>query len=153
VLGVCLGSQLLAATLGARVHPGPGKEIGWLPVTRTDASATDPLFRDLPTSFVALHWHGDIFDLPQGAVSLARSALTEHQAFRSGENAYGLLFHLEASEEQTATMARVFADELTEAHVDAGELLAKTPAGVRDTEAAAASVFGAWTRAVTSRGR
>jgi GMP synthase (glutamine-hydrolysing) len=153
VLGVCLGAQLLASTLGARVYPGPTKEIGWLPVTRTEASATDPLFTDLPASFIALHWHGDIFDLPQAAVSLARSALTDHQAFRWGEHAYGLLFHLEATEEQTAAMARLFADELAGARVDAGELLAKTPAGVRDTEAAAASVFGAWTRAVTTRAR
>jgi GMP synthase (glutamine-hydrolysing) len=89
VLGVCLGSQLLAATLGARVYPGAQKEIGWFPVGLKKDAIADPLFATAPGSFWALHWHGDVFDLPPDAVSLARSDLTEHQAYRFEKSAYG----------------------------------------------------------------
>jgi GMP synthase (glutamine-hydrolysing) len=97
VVGVCLGSQLLAAALGADVRPNPrGKEIGWGQVrTTADAAADAILGRFAPVETV-LHWHGDVFDLPEGAVSLASSTLTPHQAYRWGARAWGLLFHVEA---------------------------------------------------------
>jgi len=117
VLGVCLGSQLLAAALGARVYPGGYKEIGWYPVELGAAAATDPLFHDAPRRFTPLIWHGDVFDLPRGAVSLASSALTAHQAFRYGDRIYGLLFHLELSAAQLAAMVSAFADEIAVAEV------------------------------------
>ena len=144
VLGVCLGSQLLAATLGARVAPGPRKEIGWFEVTAADVAAKDPLLGRAPSKFVALHWHGDVFDLPSGAVSLARSALTVHQAFRYGGHAHGLLFHLEAKPDQVEKMAAQFADELAAEGVDAAALLAQTPACTQAAEEVARAVFGAW---------
>src|SRR5262247_282272 len=81
LIGVCLGSQLVAAALGARVYPGGFKEIGWYPVELSTAAQDDPLFGDVPRRFTPLVWHGDVFDLPRGAVSLASSALTAHQAF------------------------------------------------------------------------
>jgi GMP synthase (glutamine-hydrolysing) len=112
VLGVCLGSQLLAATLGATVYPGMRKEIGWNRVTLTEACRSDSLFAGIPRSFTAFHWHGDIFDLPRGATRLASSTLTANQAFRHGLNAYGLLFHLEVTFPQVRNMVDVFADEL-----------------------------------------
>src|ERR1700722_15147691 len=71
--GVCLGSQLLAASLGARVFPGPAAEVGLLPVFTTSAASADPVFSVAPAEFVALQWHGDTFELPRGAVRLARS--------------------------------------------------------------------------------
>lgn len=95
VLGVCLGSQLIARALGANVRPGGRPEIGWAPVEIFDA--TDPLSGALAPATEVLHWHGDVFDLPPGAALLARSALTEVQAFRA-RNAWGLLFHAEADE-------------------------------------------------------
>ena len=144
VLGICLGSQLLAATLGANVAPGPRKEIGWFEVTATGAGASDPLLGRAPPKFVALHWHGDVFDLPSGAVSLARSELTVHQAFRFGSRAHGLLFHLEAKPDQVEAMAREFADELSAAGVDRTALLAETPDRARVAEEIARNVFGAW---------
>jgi GMP synthase (glutamine-hydrolysing) len=144
VLGVCLGSQLLAATLGARVAPGPRKEIGWFEVTASDAATKDPVLGRAPSRFVALHWHGDVFDLPSGAVSLARSELTTHQAFRFGERAHGLLFHLEAKPDQVEQMAREFADELSAAGVDAVGLVGEAPARARAAEEIARDVFGAW---------
>jgi GMP synthase-like glutamine amidotransferase len=92
--GVCLGSQLLAAALGARVYAGEQAEVGLLPVYTTPAAAEDPVFASLPAEFVALQWHGDTFALPEGALQLARSSQYEQQAFVY-KRAYGLQFHLE----------------------------------------------------------
>ncbi len=89
------------------------------------AAASDPVLGGLPAEFPALHWHGDVFELPPGAVHLARSALTENQAFRSGA-ALGLLFHLEAGPGQVAAMARAFGSELASAGVDPAALRADT---------------------------
>jgi GMP synthase (glutamine-hydrolysing) len=93
--GACLGVQLLAASLGARVYAGPDPEVGVLPVTLTDEGAADPLFAGLPRSFPTLQWHGDTFDLPDGATLLASSPAYPNQAFRVGRAAYGIQFHVE----------------------------------------------------------
>jgi GMP synthase (glutamine-hydrolysing) len=93
VLGVCLGAQLLARALGAEVRPGEGPELGFAPVEVSDRD--DPVLGGLGPGGNVLHWHGDAFDLPDGAQSLASSAMTEHQAFRAA-NAWGVLFHPEA---------------------------------------------------------
>jgi len=94
-LGICLGSQLLAAAAGARVYPGTnGVELGRFPVTCTADAANDPVFSALPREFQALHWHGDTFDLPPGAVLLASSGRYPHQAFQVGRS-YGIQFHPE----------------------------------------------------------
>jgi GMP synthase (glutamine-hydrolysing) len=104
--GVCLGVQLLAASLGARVYPGPAAEVGVLPVELTPVAREDPVFASLPDELYTLQWHGDTFDLPKDAVTLAGSAAYPHQAFRFGETAYGVQFHLEVS----PNLARVWAD-------------------------------------------
>jgi GMP synthase (glutamine-hydrolysing) len=104
--GVCLGVQLLAASLGARVYPGPKPEVGLLPVTLTRAGHSDPVFAGLPSELVTLQWHGDSFDLPEGAVRLASSPAYENQAFRY-RCAYGVQFHLEVSGEMAAEWAEV----------------------------------------------
>jgi GMP synthase (glutamine-hydrolysing) len=93
VLGICLGAQLLARALGAEVRPGEGPEIGFAPVAVSDPD--DPVLGGLAPSTDVLHWHGDVFDLPDGARALASSERTEHQAFRIGD-AWGALFHPEA---------------------------------------------------------
>ncbi len=93
VLGICLGAQLLAKALGAEVRPGEGLELGFAPVEILNPD--DPILGGLVPSTTVLHWHGDVFDLPDGAEHLARSAQTEVQAFRHG-NAWGVLFHPEA---------------------------------------------------------
>jgi GMP synthase (glutamine-hydrolysing) len=96
-LGVCLGSQLLAAALGAAVAVNPrGKELGWHRVTMAGAASEDVIFRSFNRSEIVLHWHGEVFERPARAVPVASSDRTECQAFRWGEHAWGLLFHLEA---------------------------------------------------------
>ncbi len=108
--------------LGADVQAAPAKEIGWADVTLTDAAAEDPLFRGIDDPFTAFHWHGDVFTLPDGAVSLARSVQTEHQAFRYGDAAYGLLFHLEVTPKTVAWMTKAFQDELADEGLDGAQI-------------------------------
>jgi GMP synthase (glutamine-hydrolysing) len=93
VLGICLGAQLLARALGAEVRPGESREVGFAEVQVSDSD--DLVLGGLAPRGKALHWHGDVFDLPAGAQRLASSELTENQAFRHG-NAWGVLFHPEA---------------------------------------------------------
>ncbi len=95
VLGICLGSQLVAAALGAAVYPAPEKEIGWYPVERLPAASSDPVLGPFAGTETVFQWHGDTFDLPEGACELARSATGAPQAFRYGTNVYALQFHLE----------------------------------------------------------
>lgn len=95
VLGVCLGAQLLARALGARVFPGHGPEIGCGFVQLTAEGSRDPLLGPAGPAIPVFHWHGDTFDLPEGATLLASSVDYPHQAFRFGKCAYGLQFHVE----------------------------------------------------------
>ena len=97
ILGVCLGSQILAAAAGARVYPGPAQEIGWFPITLTDAGRRDPVLGVFPPEAIVFHWHGDTFDLPRGATLLASSRLYANQSFRLGTRAYGVQFHPEVT--------------------------------------------------------
>jgi GMP synthase (glutamine-hydrolysing) len=106
MLGVCLGSQLIARALGARVYRNSGLEIGWAPVFPTEAARSDPVFKDIPSPSTFFHWHGETFDLPDGAELLARSERTRHQAFRYGSNVYGLQFHPEVTAEMIADWCR-----------------------------------------------
>jgi GMP synthase (glutamine-hydrolysing) len=95
ILGICLGSQLIAKALGARVYRNPSLEVGWYPVHFT----ADPLFRGLPSPTTFFHWHGETFDLPDGAEHLAWSDRCRHQAFRYRDNVYGIQFHPEVTAE------------------------------------------------------
>ena len=95
VLGICLGGQLIAKALGAKVGRSPEPEIGWYSVTPTEAGRQDPLFRHFSGSERIFQWHGDAFDIPKGGQRLAGSPGCPNQAFSYGENVYGLQFHLE----------------------------------------------------------
>lgn len=109
VLGVCLGAQVIASALGARVFAHAHKEIGWFPVqaVSTDADA----FR-FPPQTTVFHWHGETFDLPPGAIHLAKSAGCNNQAFQIGRNVIGLQFHLETTPETADQLIRHCRDEL-----------------------------------------
>ena len=97
VLGICLGAQLLARALGARVYPAPREEIGWHSVEPTPAGMSDPVIGSFQPTEHVFQWHSDTFDLPSGAVHLARATDgCPNQSFRYADHAYGLQFHLEA---------------------------------------------------------
>jgi GMP synthase-like glutamine amidotransferase len=106
VLGICLGAQLIARALGARVHANPVKEIGWFDVHPCEAAAGDALFSTLGPTETVFHWHGEMWDLPSSGTLLASSAACRHQAFRFGRNVYGVQFHLEATPEMIADWQR-----------------------------------------------
>ena len=99
ILGVCLGAQLVAKALGAPVYRNPVKEIGWYPITWTEAAGRDRLLAGFAGEETVFHWHGETFDLPAGAEWLASSPACRHQAFRWGDSAYGFQFHMEVTPE------------------------------------------------------
>ena len=109
VLGICLGAQIIAKALGARVYPGSAKEIGWFPVQRT---GSHPFFDGIPDSFTPFHWHGETFDLPCEAMPLAKSEITQTQAFAVGQRVLGLQFHLEATEDSVRELLKGAAHEI-----------------------------------------
>jgi GMP synthase-like glutamine amidotransferase len=109
MLGVCLGAQLIASALGARVYRNPQKEIGWYPIEATPSAANTFNF---PKKCTVFHWHGETFDLPSGAIRLARSAVCENQAFQIGRNVIGLQFHLETTPESARAILDNCGDEL-----------------------------------------
>jgi GMP synthase-like glutamine amidotransferase len=111
-LGICLGSQLIAKAAGGTVRQGPRKEIGWYPVRLTPAARHDRLFRESPETIEVFQWHGEYFDTPPGAVSLASSDLYQCQAFSIGQNVYGLLFHLEVTAQMVKEWVGTFKEEL-----------------------------------------
>lgn len=113
ILGICLGSQLLAKAAGAQVFRGAQPEVGWAPVELTEAGARTPIFKDIPNRFTAFHWHGDTFTLPAGSQRLAQSDLYRNQAFRLDDKAYGLQFHLEVTREMAKDWMQKYARELT----------------------------------------
>lgn len=98
ILGICLGAQILANVLGAQVKKNSFKEIGWFPVTLTQAGLDSPFFKGIPSTFQAFHWHGDTFDIPESGQCLASSEACPNQAFTAQNNrAIGLQFHLETT--------------------------------------------------------
>jgi len=112
MLGVCLGAQLLADALGAKVYQNPEKEIGWLPVSLRTEAETERFFSGVPRELTVFHWHGDTFDLPSGAKCLASSSGCEQQAFAFGGRVVGLQFHLESTSSSVAALIEHCGDEL-----------------------------------------
>ena len=150
VLGICLGSQLVATALGGRVYRAPAPEIGWLPVRLEAAGKDDRLFQGLPHTFTTCVWHGDVFDLPAGAVSLASSQMTASQAYRYGDNVYGFLFHLEMKLDMVAACVGAFEPGLRGAGMDPDECLIQAQSHLSAIERTAATVFDRWTALVRS---
>lgn len=111
-LGICLGAQLIASALGAKVYNNREKEIGWFEVQAT--SPVENVFK-FPDKMTAFHWHGETFDLPDGAIHLVKSAACEHQAFQIGHHVIGLQFHLESTPASVDAMIHNCRNELVEA--------------------------------------
>lgn len=145
-LGICLGAQLMAKALGARVFAGPAKEIGWGRLQLTGAglsSCLEPLADD---GAVVLHWHGDTFDLPAGVTRLAGNASYENQAFAFGARALALQFHAEADPRQLEEWYVGHAVELSSAGISIPELRAATADVAGRLQSQAERIFGRWLR-------
>lgn len=108
ILGICLGAQMLAKALGSKVYKGPVQEIGWYPIELSGDGIKDPHMQrlalhprngDISKNFMVFHWHGETFDIPEGAVRLASSELYPNQAFRYGDSIYAFQFHIEVRKE------------------------------------------------------
>ncbi len=111
ILGICLGAQLMAKALGAKVFKAPVKEIGWYDVSLTKIGSQDPLFSCLPKTFPVFQWHEDTFEIPKSGKLIATSSPVSHQAFRYGEKVYGLQFHLEVTEEMIWEWIETYEEE------------------------------------------
>lgn len=145
VLGICLGAQLLAKALGARVDRNPIKEIGWYEIAPTAAAADDPLFAHFAPREMVFQWHGDTFELPQDAVQLACGELCAQQAFRYGRSAYGVQFHAEV----TRDMLEIWLDEpagcreIAELdYIDPQQIRSHAPDNLPAMHQLAAGIFG-----------
>lgn len=112
IVGVCLGAQLLADVLGQKVYAGRYKEIGWFPIYKTDQARQSPAARFLPDTCEAFHWHGDTFDIPAGALHLARSEACAGQGFIYDQQAVGLQFHLETTRASAGQLIDNCRDEI-----------------------------------------
>jgi len=119
VLGICLGAQLIADVLGAKVYQNPEKEIGWFPIQVLPGAAS--FFDGAPSTLAAFHWHGDTFDLPAGAAWLARSEACRHQAFSVGPHVVGLQFHLEMNASGVAALIEHGRSDITPGRFVQGE--------------------------------
>ena len=113
VLGICLGAQLIASALGARVCRNPVKEIGWFPIY--GIATNDKSIFEFPESIKVFHWHGETFDLPSGATRLAKSDACENQSFQVGQSVIGLQFHLETTPAAAQDIVCHCSDELVKA--------------------------------------
>jgi GMP synthase (glutamine-hydrolysing) len=148
-LGICLGSQLMASVLGARVFKGSVKEIGWGKVELTRDGASSCLNALQSNEAVVLHWHGDTFDLPSDAVRLAFNANYDNQAFAYGRNALALQFHLEADPRQLEEWYVGHAVELAAAGISVTELRADTLRHKAGLAGRGEYVFGQWLHQIT----
>ncbi len=149
VFGVCLGSQLLAAALGASVHRNEiGPEIGWHDVLLSELAAADSVWSTVHAEqqgqFSAFHWHGDVFDVPDGAVPLAHSEKTACQAFVYGRAIYGTLFHMEIDEHQIREMADLFAADVVATQQTSASLLKDATTRLPTVNGLGRVVFSNW---------
>lgn len=127
-LGICLGAQILATALGEEVYPGPEKEIGWHNLQFLPSLGEFRIFKDLPVARKVFHWHGDTFNIPEGALRIARSQLFPNQGFIYNRRVLALQFHLEVTPEAVKGMVEHCGDELVDGpHIQsAAEILSET---------------------------
>ncbi len=146
-LGICLGAQLMAAALGARVHPGTAKEIGWSALDLPETAEPNPLalLRGVPV----LHWHGDTFDLPEGGTLLASTAICTNQAFSRGPNVLGLQFHPEVLAARFEHWLLGHAHELATAGTDLAALRMDAVRHAGGLERAGAALLAGWLSRLT----
>lgn len=157
VLGICLGAQLIAAALNARVRRNPVKEIGWYDVETTEVGSKDPLFRFFNGAEKIFQWHGDTFDIPHNAVHLASSPACANQAFRYGDRVYGLQFHLEVDaaliDRWLKTPVHIHELKELEPDISAEKIHDETPSHIQRSTELGTQLFGEFIRLFSTRVR
>ena len=150
VLGICLGAQLIAKTLGAKVYRNPEKEIGWYDISPTNEAESDSLLRAFDQTERIFQWHGETFDMPATSLHLAFSSLCANQAFRYGANVYGFQFHLEVDERMIHRWLRVGENRAEIVALGRGitaeSINAETPAHIQRLHELSEAVFGEFIR-------
>jgi GMP synthase (glutamine-hydrolysing) len=145
ILGICLGAQFIARALGARVYPAAQVELGWSPLTLTDAGRASPLRHLDGATTSMLHWHGDTFDLPGGAIHLASTPACRHQAFSWGQHVLALQCHPEIRADRFEPWLIANAGEIASTPgIDARQLRDDTAQHGPTLEIAARTMFGEW---------
>lgn len=149
VLGICLGSQLIARAFGGRNRIGGASEFGWRGVTLTPEAKADPVLAALPEKFPIFQWHDDTFSLPDNAVRLAGNDAAENQAFRIGRAVYGFQFHFEADRPMVRNWSTVFAPLIAERNPGwADGLDAEMARHGPQADAAGLAIARAWVAAI-----
>jgi GMP synthase-like glutamine amidotransferase len=145
VLGICLGAQLIASALGAKVFANPEREIGWFPVEPVPEAARSAFASLFEVPREVFHWHGETFELPPGAAWLARSDACEHQAFSIGERVLGLQFHLETTAASARALIENCPGDLAPGRwVQSGRQILGKDASFRRIHRVMASVLDRW---------
>ncbi len=157
VLGICLGSQLIAAALGAKVYKNEKKEIGWYDVSLTDEGKKDPVLSGIGGTKKIFQWHGDTFDIPYGGTWLAKSEACANQAFRYGDKVYGLQFHLEVDEPMVSRWLQI-PENIAEMKAMGGDTIAdgirkQTPALIDPLKQMSDKVFGRYIELFSTKRR
>jgi len=145
VLGICLGAQLIADVLGAKIYQNAQMEIGWYPVHFKSVKKSIPAFAAFPESLTVLHWHGDTFDLPEGAVNLAESAACRNQAFIYGDRVIGLQFHIEMDEPDVNAFLDDILPEPIPGQIQSAQQISEGNHHLPSIHSALYSMLDAWT--------
>lgn len=142
ILGICLGSQIIASALGGKISKNPRNELGWHNVTLSTSEGS--LFNDVDKQFLAFHWHGDVFSLPNNCRKLAFSEMTESQAFNYGQKCYGLLFHLEITSDIVKNIVIKFKSDLITESLKDNDILENLEHNVELVNNTGRLVFNQW---------
>jgi GMP synthase (glutamine-hydrolysing) len=144
MLGICLGAQFIAHAAGSAVYPGPAKEIGYSPLTLTREGEASCLSHLAAANFNVLHWHGDTFDLPAGAVRLCETDITRNQGFTLGHNVLALQFHVEAAPEHMDRWIAEWTRDLAAIGIDTNQFRATAATIGAGVATAGRRVFESW---------
>tara|TARA_B100001123_G_C15200383_1_gene983119 strand:+ start:49 stop:738 length:690 start_codon:yes stop_codon:yes gene_type:complete len=142
ILGICLGSQIIASALNSSIYKNSKQELGWHTVSLTQNN--DTIFENLENNFLAFHWHGDIFDLPNNSIKLASSQISNIQAFVFQKNCYGLLFHLEVTKEIVENIIDTFKSDLVSESIDKSIILCDLEKKIKMINDNGKIIFNRW---------
>ena len=142
ILGICLGSQIIASALNSSIYRNSKQELGWHKISLSQTNNT--IFENLENNFLAFHWHGDIFDLPNNSIKLASSQISNIQAFVFQKNCYGLLFHLEVTKEIVENIVDTFKSDLVSESIDKSIILSDLEKKIKMINDNGKIIFNRW---------